>query len=335
MFQQNILQGPGTGTFTTHTVEILIMLLGAFLFGLWFGWVLWSRYRQTAEKLRVDNESLQATANTLRTESENLRTKMAEAETEQSSLAAQLQNLGWEAEKQRSQIAVLENDIEKIRERNRLLESEQGLGQQPEMEGTAVSFEFTAPLPSEPSAELPDLESVIAEAIDDSFDKANLDMPELEDAIADAVNAAIAEHNNAAITEEETDLPPLEPIADEPAIAIPPASDVVAPKVEALETAETPVVLAVNSGPRDDLKIVEGVGPKIEELLFKAGITTYGQLAATSVQQLKDILNDAGSRFAMHDPGTWSAQALLAANGEWENLKAYQEFLNAGKRPDK
>jgi hypothetical protein len=37
----------------------------------------------------------------------------------------------------------------------------------------------------------------------------------------------------------------------------------------------------------------------------------------------------------MHDPGTWSAQSLLAANGEWENLKAYQEFLNAGKRPDK
>lgn len=335
MFQQNILQGPGTGTFTTHTVEILIMLLGSFLFGLWFGWVLWSRYRQTAEKLRVDNESLQATANTLRTETENLRAKMAEAEAEQSSLAAQMQNLGWETEKQRSQIAVLENDLEKIRERNRLLESEQGLGQQPEMEGTAVSFEFTAPLPSEPSAELPDLESVIAEAIDDSFDKANLDMPELEDAIADAVNAAIAEHNNAAITEEETDLPPLEPVSDEPAITIPPASDVVAPKVDAPETAETPIVLAVNPGPRDDLKIVEGVGPKIEELLFKAGITTYGQLAATSVQQLKDILNEAGSRFAMHDPGTWSAQALLAANGEWENLKAYQEFLNAGKRPDK
>ena len=115
-----------------------------------------------------------------------------------------------------------------------------------------------------------------------------------------------------------------------------PLSELVAPVAgPEVENEPKSVVATVIAGPRDDLKIVEGIGPKIEELLFNAGVTTYGQLAATSVQQLKDILADAGARFAMHDPGTWSAQALLAANGEWENLKAYQDFLNAGKRPEK
>jgi hypothetical protein len=33
----------------------------------------------------------------------------------------------------------------------------------------------------------------------------------------------------------------------------------------------------------------------------------------------------------MHDPGTWSAQARLAANGEWELLEEYQEELKGGR----
>ncbi len=333
MFQQNILQGPGTGTFTTHTFEILIMLLGAFLFGLWFGWVLWSRFRQAAEKLRVENESLQATAVSLRSDAEAMRNKLADAESAQSSLSTQVQNLTWENESQRGQIETLLADLEKINERNRQLETEHGLAQQPEIEGTAVSFEFTAPLPSEPHKDLPDLEEAISDAVDATFDAAHLDMPELEDAVADAVNAVVAEHNSS----QHQEIPPLPDLdvapLDATAAVIPPSAELVAPQVD--PAPEEPLITAVAAGPRDDLKIVEGIGPKIEELLFKAGITTYGQLAATSVQQLKDILTDAGSRFAMHDPGTWSAQALLAANGEWENLKAYQDFLNAGKRPDK
>jgi hypothetical protein len=93
------------------------------------------------------------------------------------------------------------------------------------------------------------------------------------------------------------------------------------------------VAIAVVSDRKDDLKIVEGIGPKIEELLFKNGIHTYTQLAATPVNRIKEILVSSGPSYAMHDPGTWPAQSLLAANGEWENLKSYQSFLNAGKRP--
>ncbi len=98
---------------------------------------------------------------------------------------------------------------------------------------------------------------------------------------------------------------------------------------EALLISDEPAAVAA-----DDLKVVEGIGPKIQELLNSNGINTFAELSTTSVARLKEILDTAGGRFAIHDPGTWPAQALLAANGEWENLKAYQGFLNAGKRPE-
>jgi predicted flap endonuclease-1-like 5' DNA nuclease len=81
----------------------------------------------------------------------------------------------------------------------------------------------------------------------------------------------------------------------------------------------------------DDLKIIEGIGPKIEELYNAAGIFTFKQLIATPVEKLKQILVDAGPRFQMHDPTTWAEQARLADEGKMDELKALQDRLNAGK----
>ncbi|MBK8582163.1 MAG: 50S ribosomal protein L27 [Flavobacteriales bacterium] len=81
----------------------------------------------------------------------------------------------------------------------------------------------------------------------------------------------------------------------------------------------------------DDLKKVEGVGPKIAELFNEAGINTFAELAATSVDKLKSILEAAGPHFASHDPGTWPKQAELAAAGKWDELKAWQDELDGGK----
>ncbi len=81
----------------------------------------------------------------------------------------------------------------------------------------------------------------------------------------------------------------------------------------------------------DDLKIVEGIGPKIEDVLKKAGILTFEQLSKTPSEQISEILEAAGSQFKMHDPTTWSAQAELAAKQEWEKLKAYQDYLLGGR----
>jgi hypothetical protein len=82
---------------------------------------------------------------------------------------------------------------------------------------------------------------------------------------------------------------------------------------------------------KDDLKIVEGIGPKIEELFNNAGIFTFAQLASTSVEKMKSILDEAGPRFQIHDPTTWADQSALARDDKWDELKKWQDELYKGK----
>jgi predicted flap endonuclease-1-like 5' DNA nuclease len=80
----------------------------------------------------------------------------------------------------------------------------------------------------------------------------------------------------------------------------------------------------------DDLKRVEGIGPKVSGLLQAASITTFAQLAATDASQLRRILREAGITIA--DPTTWPEQAALAASGKWDALAALQAELKGGRR---
>ncbi|BAM00996.1 MULTISPECIES: DUF4332 domain-containing protein [Caldilinea] len=82
----------------------------------------------------------------------------------------------------------------------------------------------------------------------------------------------------------------------------------------------------------DNLQIIEGIGPKIAELLAQNGITTFADLAATSPEELRKMLLAAGRRFAVTDPTTWPEQAALAAKGDMEALKALQASLKGGRR---
>ncbi|MEZ4590681.1 MAG: helix-hairpin-helix domain-containing protein [Chloroflexota bacterium] len=80
----------------------------------------------------------------------------------------------------------------------------------------------------------------------------------------------------------------------------------------------------------DDLKKIEGIGPKIERILHDAGITTFAALAATSVAQLEQIVREeAGIRIAF--PDTWPQQASLAAAGDWDALETLQDELKGGR----
>lgn len=81
----------------------------------------------------------------------------------------------------------------------------------------------------------------------------------------------------------------------------------------------------------DDLKKIEGIGPKIEKLLHQKGILTFTQLSQASTYLLKQILQEAGPRFQMHDPSTWPRQAEFASAGKWQELKDWQDILNKGK----
>lgn len=84
----------------------------------------------------------------------------------------------------------------------------------------------------------------------------------------------------------------------------------------------------------DDLTVVEGIGPKIQELCNGIGIRTWYDLAATEVSLLRTMLVDAGPRFRTHDPGTWPEQGRLLAEGRWGEFKALTDSLDGGRAPD-
>lgn len=88
---------------------------------------------------------------------------------------------------------------------------------------------------------------------------------------------------------------------------------------------------AVSAPPAaDDLKIVEGIGPKINAVLQAAGVHTFADLASAVPESLKETLLKAGMRLA--DPSTWPQQAALARDGKLDELKALQDRLTAGRK---
>lgn len=82
---------------------------------------------------------------------------------------------------------------------------------------------------------------------------------------------------------------------------------------------------------QDDLKVVEGIGPKIEGLFHNFGIKTWKALGETSVEKCQEVLTSGGDRFRMHKPNTWPKQAKLASEGKWKELKKWQDDLDGGK----
>lgn len=85
---------------------------------------------------------------------------------------------------------------------------------------------------------------------------------------------------------------------------------------------------------QDDLKIIDSIGPKTEELFQADGITTWALLSQADTSRLKKILESAGPRFRMHDPETWPAQAKLAHEGQWQQLEEHQDLLRGGRPPE-
>jgi hypothetical protein len=86
--------------------------------------------------------------------------------------------------------------------------------------------------------------------------------------------------------------------------------------------------------PQDDLALIEGIGPKIAEILAANGIRTFTQLARMEPARLRLILSEAGPAYNVADPTSWPEQASWAAVGNWDRLQALKEQLNAGRRLD-
>ncbi len=101
-------------------------------------------------------------------------------------------------------------------------------------------------------------------------------------------------------------------------------------KTDAPAKADAPTSATAKSYAAGDLEAIEGIGPKIAGVLKAAGITTFAELAATDAGRLSEILQGANLRLA--DPTTWPEQAQLAAEGNWDEFKALQSSLKAGRR---
>lgn len=80
----------------------------------------------------------------------------------------------------------------------------------------------------------------------------------------------------------------------------------------------------------DDLTVIEGVGPKINELFKDNGLKTFAKVATATVPQMRAVLDKGGPRYRIANPSTWAKQAKLAANNKWKELKKLQDDLSGG-----
>ena len=103
------------------------------------------------------------------------------------------------------------------------------------------------------------------------------------------------------------------------------------PKKEAAPKAEAKKAAPKADAKGDDLRKIEGIGPKIAEHLNNAGITSFAALAEASVERIREILEEAGPRYKSHDPTSWPVQARMAADGQWDELKKWQDEHDGGK----
>lgn len=132
--------------------------------------------------------------------------------------------------------------------------------------------------------------------------------------------------------------PPPASVYDAPAapvVDVTPESPVanVAPMTPAMNVVPEPPLPSEEAVMRatNDLKLIEGIGPRIEQVLNDAGITTFEDLGATTAERLRELLNAAGLRGSFGDPTTWGEQARLAAEGRWDELQTLQDSLRGGR----
>ncbi|RNC84142.1 MAG: hypothetical protein ED556_11830 [Winogradskyella sp.] len=71
-------------------------------------------------------------------------------------------------------------------------------------------------------------------------------------------------------------------------------------------------VVIAKTDVKNNLKVIKGIGPKLEETLNKVGITAYAQLAKVTLKDLRAVLTEAGVNPKMYDLSGWKSQAKEA-----------------------
>jgi large subunit ribosomal protein L21 len=89
------------------------------------------------------------------------------------------------------------------------------------------------------------------------------------------------------------------------------------------------LVSATKNG-KDDIEIIEGIGPKIAKVLIDNGITTFALLAAAKAEDVSAMLKASGGRFSLANPASWAEQAALLRDGKMEEFKKLTDELVGG-----
>ena len=346
MFQQNPNLAFGEETILTHSLEILLLLGGAFLLGVWLGWAIWSRFRKMVDDLEESRDRQAAAYSNLQKDHASLRYRFDELSKDSEILRADLER----AEADR---IVLEQRIEELETENRDIVAAGAAVLAAETVTTEAIGTATVGVPSIAAVEsptaisydgaalpenlqiiegiTPQIESILHEngienwkKLGSTSDKglakilkgAGLD-PTIVNPISWAAQARLAQ---AGSWDKLTELQRKLANPDEE------SETVVAPKIERYFREHT----GFGAADPTDLQIIEGIGAKMSGLLRGAGIRSWNDLAASTPQQLQGILDNAGSSSRLARPGTWSRQAQLALAGRWVELRRYQEELQRG-----
>ncbi len=83
---------------------------------------------------------------------------------------------------------------------------------------------------------------------------------------------------------------------------------------------------------KDDIEVIEGIGPKIAKVLATNGITTFAQLADAKPDDMMAMLQASGGRFGAASATTWPEQAALLRDGKMAEFKALTDALVGGVR---
>ncbi|MFK7933520.1 MAG: helix-hairpin-helix domain-containing protein [Saprospiraceae bacterium] len=176
-----------------------------------------------------------------------------------------------------------------------------------------------------------------AEEATDVTEETNSIMESIEDALEDVVDTAKAVAEVVKEKVEEAVEVISEKVEEATTPEDPSAADTTADIQQAVAdaaviAATAPIVVEAEVEV-DDLTKVEGIGPKIAEALNGAGIRTFAALASQTPEQVKNIIVAANKVFKSRNPQTWPKQAAMAANGQWDELKKWQDILDGGNIP--
>ncbi|MGF1665584.1 MAG: helix-hairpin-helix domain-containing protein [Acidimicrobiia bacterium] len=295
--------------------EIFWWILGALVIGFLLGWLFWKCRMWLSGRAAEDQKvaELTALADSRAAELGDLRVQLDERSASLAELTSRAQSSDSEILTLRSRVSELEPATKRVRE----LEAD--------VSGLAALRLRVKDLEAD-LVRLPQLHDQV-----ETLQTANSEIPGLRTRISELEGAAAA----------AAAAPTVMGLAGLTGVSLDSSPEVSAGTFSADDRADEPELdmdaAAAVLGRRirfDDLTVVEGIGPKIAELIEADGIGSWRSLARVESSHLKGLLDDAGPRFQMHDPGTWPEQAGLLADGRWEEFKELCEVLDGGVRVD-